>query len=168
MEKEYGEGADATAAASLMALPSGGTYQKDAKHAPLPGETRVDLDAHPRLSAAVYARACVPPRRAGGVGRPDQHASPGRGAQVARSGTSLARSTGVVALRQQIVKTKPESQWIVTTRPLYHLQEVVSYSSRLQVIHHVGSGNCDRSRLMQYVCAWLPRRGRPQSFRHGF
>ena len=61
--------------------------------------------------------------------------------------------------KRQIVKTKPESQWIVITRPLYHLQQPVSYSSRLQVIHRPGSGNCDRSRLMQYGCAWLPPRG---------
>jgi hypothetical protein len=41
------------------------------------------------------------------------------------------------------------------------LLSTVPYSSRLQVIHRAGSGNCDRSRLMQYVCAWLPPRGRP-------
>ena len=35
----------------------------------------------------------------------------------------------------------------------------VPYSSRLQVIHRAGSGNCDRSRLMQYGCAWLSPRG---------
>ena len=70
--------------------------------------------------------------------------------------------------RRQIVKTKPESQWIVITRPLYHLQQPVSYSSRLQVIHRPGSGNCDRSRLMQYGCAWLPPGGKKRVFRHGF
>ena len=67
---------------------------------------------------------------------------------------------GVAALWQQIVKTKPESQWIVTTRPLYHLQQPVSYSSRLQVIYRAGSGICDRSRLIRYECAWLPPHGR--------
>jgi hypothetical protein len=46
--------------------------------------------------------------------------------------------------RRQIVKTKPESQWIVITRPLYHLQQPVSYSSRLQVIHSLGYVNCDK------------------------
>ena len=70
--------------------------------------------------------------------------------------------------KRQIVKTKPESQWIVITRPLYHLQQPVSYSSRLQVIHRPGSGNCDRSRLMQYGCAWLPPGGKKRVFRHGF
>ena len=75
---------------------------------------------------------------------------------------------GVVARWQQIVNTKPETQLIETTRPLYSVHQPVSYSSRLQVIHRVGSGNYDRLRLMQYVRAWLPRRGKPQSFRHGF
>ena len=70
--------------------------------------------------------------------------------------------------KRQIVKTKPESQWIVITRPLYHLQQPVSYSSRLQVIHRPGSGNCDRSRLMQYGCAWLPPDGKKLVFQHGF
>ena len=65
---------------------------------------------------------------------------------------------GVVARWQQIVNTKPETQLIETTRPLYSVHQPVSYSSRLQVIHRVGSGNYDRLRLMQYVRAWLPRR----------
>ena len=60
---------------------------------------------------------------------------------------------------QQIVRTKAESQRIVATRPLCRVQYPVPYSSRLQVIHRAGSGNCDRSRLMQYGCAWLPPRG---------
>ena len=79
-----------------------------------------------------------------------------------------AGSDGGCCARQQIVRTKAESQRIVATRPLCRVQYPVPYSSRLQVIHRAGSGNCDRSRLMQYVRAWLPRRGRPQSFRHGF
>ena len=41
-----------------------------------------------------------------------------------REGRWLARrlTSGVVAQWQQIVKTKPEAQWIETTRPLYHLR----------------------------------------------
>ena len=83
--------------------------------------------------------------------------------------TGVGRPTsGVAALWRQIVRTKAESQRIVATRPLCRVQYPVPYSSRLQVIHRAGSGNCDRSRLMQYVCAWLPPHGRPLSFRHGF
>ena len=85
-----------------------------------------------------------------------------------RKGEADWRLTGGCLSRRQIVKTKPESQWIVITRPLYHLQQPVSYSSRLQVIHRPGSGNCDRSRLMQYGCAWLPPGGKKRVFRHGF
>ena len=62
---------------------------------------------------------------------------------------------------RQIVRTKAESQRIVATRPLCRVQYPVPYSSRLQVIHRPGSGNCDRSRLMQYGCAWLPPGGNP-------
>ena len=62
-------------------------------------------------------------------------------------------------VNRQIVRTKAESQRIVATRPLCRVQYPVPYSSRLQVIHRAGSGNCDRSRLMQYGCAWLPPRG---------
>ena len=61
-----------------------------------------------------------------------------------------------------------DSQLIVKTSPLCNLQKPVSYSSRLQVIHRKGSGNCDRSRLMQYVRAWLPPYGKSIDFRHGF
>ena len=82
-----------------------------------------------------------------------------RGRFVERDRASFDERGGCSA-KEQIVKTKPDSQWIVTTRPLYHLQKPVSYSSRLQVIHRPGSGNCDRSRLMQYGCAWLPPGGR--------
>ena len=60
-----------------------------------------------------------------------------------RKGEADWRLTGGCLSRRQIVKTKPESQWIVITRPLYHLQQPVSYSSRLQVIHSSGYGNCD-------------------------
>ena len=89
--------------------------------------------------------------------------------RVEERGGRLAFDEGGGCLsRRQIVKTKPESQWIVITRPLYHLQQPVSYSSRLQVIHRPGSGNCDRSRLMQYGCAWLPPGGKKRVFRHGF
>ena len=90
-----------------------------------------------------------------------------RGRFVERDRASFDERGGCSA-KEQIVKTKPDSQWIVTTRPLYHLQKPVSYSSRLQVIHRPGSGNCDRSRLMRYGCTWLPPRGGPLSFRHGF
>ena len=83
-------------------------------------------------------------------------------------GRGPTRGGGCRARWRQIVRTKAESQRIVATRPLCRVQYPVPYSSRLQVIHRAGSGNCDRSRLMQYVCAWLPRRGKPQSFRHGF
>ena len=87
-----------------------------------------------------------------------------RGLEAARGATGLrltkVQKIEVVFRGKQIVKTEPESQWIVTTRPLYHLQQPVLKSSRLQVIHRPGSGNCDRSRLMQYGCAWLPRGGR--------
>ena len=62
-----------------------------------------------------------------------------------RKGEADWRLTGGCLSRRQIVKTKPESQWIVTTRPLYHLQQPVSYSSRLQVIYNSGSVNCDRT-----------------------
>ena len=85
-----------------------------------------------------------------------------------RSAALGVRRGGVAALGQQIVRTKAESQRIVATRPLCRVQYPVPYSSRLQVIHRMGSGNCDRSRLMQYGCAWLPPHGRPLSFRHGF
>ena len=78
---------------------------------------------------------------------PARRAGEGAARRGARAGWHLTR--WVVALWRQIVKTKPESQWIVITRPLYHLQQPVFYSSRLQVIHRAGSGNCDRSRLMQ-------------------
>ena len=81
---------------------------------------------------------------------------------------SGARREGLPRVWRQIVRTKAESQRIVATRPLCRVQYPVPYSSRLQVIHRAGSGNCDRSRLMQYVCAWLPPRGRPLFFRHGF
>jgi hypothetical protein len=94
------------------------------------------------------------------------------GASEATSNRCQARRAfddgGGCLSKRQIVKTKPESQWIVITRPLYHLQQPVSYSSRLQVIHRPGSGNCDRSRLMQYGCAWLPPGGRKLVFQHGF
>ena len=89
-----------------------------------------------------------------------REATEGRG----RSGPT----SGVAALWRQIVRTKAESQRIVATRPLCRVQYPVPYSSRLQVIHRAGSGNCDRSRLMQYACAWLPPHGKPLSFRHGF
>jgi hypothetical protein len=76
---------------------------------------------------------------------------------------------GVVAREaQQIFRTRAESQRIVATRPLCRVQYPVPYSSRLQGIHRAGSGNCDRSRLMRYGCTWLPPRGGPLSFRHGF
>ena len=94
------------------------------------------------------------------------------GASEATSNRCQARRAfddgGGCLSKRQIVKTKPESQWIVITRPLYHLQQPVSYSSRLQVIHRPGSGNCDRSRLMQYGCAWLPPGGKKLVFQHGF
>ena len=79
----------------------------------------------------------------------------GRGAAVARPTRGLPRWW------RQIVRTKAESQRIVATRPLCRVQYPVPYSSRLQVIHRPGSGNCDRSRLMQYGCAWLPPGGNP-------
>lgn len=74
----------------------------------------------------------------------------------ARSGPT---TEGLPRWWRQIVRTKAESQRIVATRPLCRVQYPVPYSSRLQVIHRAGSGNCDRSRLMQYGCAWLPPRG---------
>ena len=79
----------------------------------------------------------------------------------ATTGASSGSDEGVAALRRQIVRTKAESQRIVATRPLCRVQYPVPYSSRLQVIHRPGSGNCDRSRLMQYGCAWLPPGGNP-------
>ena len=110
-----------------------------------------------------------------GVGRTQRSASPalGRGRLCApREGEARVRERAVLescrAIERQIVKTKPESQWIVTTRPLYHVQQPVSYSSRLQGIHRAGSGICDRSRLIRYGCAWLPRRGGWLSFQYGF
>ena len=86
----------------------------------------------------------------------------GRGAAVARPTRGLPRWW------RQIVRTKAESQRIVATRPLCRVQYPVPYSSRLQVIHRPGSGNCDRSRLMLYGSAWLPLLGKPQRIRHGF
>ena len=65
-------------------------------------------------------------------------------------------------------RTEAESQWIVATRPLCHVQYLVRKSGRLRAIHRAGSGKGDRSRLMRYVCARLPPRGRELSFRHGF
>ena len=79
-----------------------------------------------------------------------------------------ARREGLPRVWRQIVRTKAESQRIVATRPLCRVQYPVPYSSRLQVIHRPGSGNCDRSRLMQYGCAWLPPGGKKRVFRHGF
>ena len=87
--------------------------------------------------------------------RADEGASGGKGGTQRRDRTEEGRrvsTRGGCLARRQIVKTKPESQWIVITRPLYHLQQPVSYSSRLQVIHRPGSGNCDRSRLILYNC----------------
>ena len=69
---------------------------------------------------------------------------------------------------RQIFRTRAESQRIVATGPLCRVQYPVPYSSRLQGIHRAGSGNCDGSRLVRYGCAWLPPRGGPLSFRHGF
>ena len=100
-----------------------------------------------------------------GVKRRDAHTHT---ATIDKHGRRAFDEGGGCLSRRQIVKTKPESQWIVITRPLYHLQQPVSYSSRLQVIHRPGSGNCDRSRLMQYGCAWLPPGGKKRVFRHGF
>ena len=60
------------------------------------------------------------------------------------------RSDGGCCAWQQIVRTKAESQRIVATRPLCRVQYPVPYSSRLQVIHRPGSGNCDRARLRWY------------------
>ena len=66
-----------------------------------------------------------------------------RKSQTARERGGEAFDEGGCSSREQIAKTKPESQWIVITRPLYHLQQPVSYSSRLQVIHSSGYENCD-------------------------
>jgi hypothetical protein len=49
---------------------------------------------------------------------------------------------------------------VLALTPYKKYRNTVSYSSRLQVIHRPGSGNCDRSRLMQYGCAWLPPGGK--------
>ena len=107
--------------------------------------------------APLGARVLLVPQRGG------ERTHTPSGASEATSNRCQARRAfddgGGCLSKRQIVKTKPESQWIVITRPLYHLQQPVSYSSRLQVIHRAGSGNCDRSRLMQYGCAWLPPRG---------
>jgi hypothetical protein len=116
--------------------------------------------------APLGARVLLVPQRGG------ERTHTPSGASEATSNRCQARRAfddgGGCLSKRQIVKTKPESQWIVITRPLYHLQQPVSYSSRLQVIHRPGSGNCDRSRLMQYGCAWLPPGGRKLVFQHGF
>jgi hypothetical protein len=111
-------------------------------------------------------QAAVEPRRAppGGEagGRRKGRESESRGKREEESSASErggARRGGLPRWWRQIVRTKAESQRIVATRPLCRVQYPVPYSSRLQVIHRAGSGNCDRSRLMQYVCAWLPPRG---------
>jgi hypothetical protein len=112
---------------------------------------------HDRVAGANEERARA--RRAGG------------GAYCVRERHESAAAVderGLPRVWRQIVRTKAESQRIVATRPLCRVQYPVPYSSRLQVIHRAGSGNCDRSRLMQYGCAWLPPRGRPLFFRHGF
>ena len=113
------------------------------------------------------ARASCSSPRGEASGRTRRAARARQRATDARPGEPLTIGGGCLSKRQ-IVKTKPESQWIVITRPLYHLQQPVSYSSRLQVIHRPGSGNCDRSRLMQYGCAWLPPDGKKLVFQHGF
>ena len=85
-------------------------------------------------------------------------ASQRRGARGVR-GKRVVDDARRARVRRQIFKTKAEPQRIVATGPLCRVQYPVPYSSRLQVIHRAGSGNCDRSRLMQYGCAWLPPRG---------
>ena len=91
-----------------------------------------------------------------------------RGRERQESDWGTGEALRVVARAQQIVRTKAESQRIVATGPLCRVQYPVPYSSRLQGIHRAGSGNCGRSRLVRYGCSWLPPRGGPLSFRHGF
>ena len=77
-----------------------------------------------------------------------------RGRERQESDWGTGEALRVVARAQQIVRTKAESQRIVATRPLCRVQYPVPYSSRLQVIHRPGSGNCDRARLRWYYpCA---------------
>ena len=94
-------------------------------------------------------------------------ASQRRGARGVR-GKRVVDDARRARVRRQIFKTKAEPQRIVATGPLCRVQHPVSYSSRLQGIHRAGSGNCGRSRLVRYGCAWLPPRGGPPSVRHGF
>ena len=111
----------------------------------------------PPLMGVVQARA----RRAHAQRRAAREADKRRGEEGARrAALGVGGPTrGLPRWWRQIVRTKAESQRIVATRPLCRVQYPVPYSSRLQVIHRPGSGNCDRSRLMQYGCAWLPPRG---------
>ena len=53
------------------------------------------------------------------------------------------RPTKGCRAKRQIVRTRAETQRIVATRPLCRVHHPVPYSSRLQVIHRAGSGNCD-------------------------
>ena len=103
----------------------------------------IKRDARPDFSALDRSRSARAAESGEGQRCNRSRTSRTRERRELRKGEADWRLTGGCLSRRQIVKTKPESQWIVITRPLYHLQQPVSYSSRLQVIHSSGYGNCD-------------------------